>query len=315
MRGYSYSQSTLNFLIEICFRASKAYFYSKRLKLFKNFFESDLSLNDAALDAIVPLFCKETEDQVLPIIKSFNSWQPPVQTETDAIYFLNSVIAGRVEQHISLVLKEKDPLFAKILESIKYLVKTHDCKKVSWLGKQYIIQSVHSEISQKPIDQDSFERLPGALFRNQKTLLEDIFTYLIEETNFFPAIPLNDLVMRLKELNLNELQQQTNLNSAAVKSDITEIVSAGLNQSLIKLNDSYYSTGKMDEHEFENFKKALYDMAEDLKDGGINRGLFDYLKPHSNGLNKEEYQDKYHNILEYLLKVMKNTIKAELAKE
>lgn len=49
-------------------------------------------------------------------------------------------------------------------------------------------------------------------------------------------------------------------------------------------------------------------MAEDLKNGGVNPGLFKYIEPYINNLSKEEYQLKYHNILEYLLKLMKNKI-------
>src|SRR3972149_527188 len=81
------------------------------------------------------------------------------------------------------------------------LIKKGGYKKVSHFGKRYIIQSTCDEIKGKAIDQDSFEKLPTVLFQNRKTLLGDIFTYLENGTEFFPAIPLNALVIRLRNLN------------------------------------------------------------------------------------------------------------------
>ena len=58
----------------------------------------------------------------------------------------------------------------------------------------------------------------------------------------------------------------------------------------------------------ELLKKALADIAEDIKNGGVSPGLHKYLQEYSKELSKEEYYQKFHNILEYLLKLMKNEI-------
>lgn len=99
------------------------------------------------------------------------------------------------------------------------------------------------------------------------------------------------------------------------KFDVEEIVDMGLCQALKKLDDTYWTNGKLSNVERESFAKALRDLAEDLKDGEINRGLYGYLRQHIIGLEKNDYQFKYHNILEYLLKVMKNTIREKLTEE
>ena len=59
-------------------------------------------------------------------------------------------------------------------------------------------------------------------------------------------------------------------------------------------------------------KMTLKSLATDLGDGGINPCLYKYLAPYISGLTKEEYQRKYHNILEYLLKQLKRKIAKEL---
>ena len=284
-------------------------------KFSKIFSEAELTFEEAAISAITPLFCKDSDEQLLPIIKEFNSWHPPIKTEDDALYFLNKIISGRVEQQITHLLKEQDPFFAKILDSVNYLIKRGGYKKVSHFGKRYIVHSTCDDIKGKVIDQDSFEKLPSSLFQNRKTFLADLLTYLENETDFFPAIPINSLVIRIRNLNGITLPFLTNDFNFSSKFDIDEIVNLGLCHALKKLDDTYCTNGKLDKAESQSFKKALQDMAEDLKDGGVNRGLYDYLKQHISELEKTNYQNKYHNILEYLLKVMKNTIRENLNEE
>lgn len=134
----SCSQSNLNVLIENSFRISRIYLSAKWLKIYKSINGGEPSFQDLEIEAIIPLFCKEAGEHELPIIREFNSWQPPIKTEDDAFYFLNKIIAGRVEQHISHLFKEQDPFFAKILDSVNYLIKKGGYKKVSHFGKRYI---------------------------------------------------------------------------------------------------------------------------------------------------------------------------------
>ena len=122
-------------------------------------------------------------------------------------------------------------------------------------------------------------------------------------------------MIRLRDLNSNNNKISESTNDTSSAFDIDEVVNLGLSCALEKLRDSYTSKGKLSECESKNFRLALTDMAEDLKDGGINRGLYDYLNQHITGLEKTSYQNKYHNILEYLLKVMKNTIREKLTEE
>lgn len=311
----TYSVSASNQLIEDCIRIAKHYLYAKRTNLCKFILNDDVQVIDLAIDAVAPLFCKNPDDEFLPILKEFQSWQPPIQTEEDALFFLNRIVASRVDQHISHLLKEHDPFFAKIFDSVNYLIRKGGYKKVSCFGRKYIVQPDCAEINGKTIDQESFENLPFALFQNTKTLLSDIFKYLENETESSPAIPLNALVVRLRSLKANDFLMSETADHASSNIDVDEIVKIGFNCALDKLKVSYYEKGKLTDCEHVTFKKALDDMAGDLKDGGINHGLYDYLEPHMHRLSKQEYQDKYHNILEYLLKVMKNTIREQLTED
>lgn len=308
-------QGSINQLVEISYKTAIAYLRHNSTRIVKLLNDSELTFSETAISSITTLFCPNKEDNSLPIVKEFNAWQPPIQKEDDAIYFLNKVIARRVDQYITCLLKEHDPFFAKILDSVNYMVKRSGFKKVSHFGKRYIIPDAANEIEGKVIDDDSFEKLPYSLFNDPKNFLINIFAYLEGETTFLPAIPVNMLVKRLRELNHLSFLSDYNSKSTSSKLEVDEIVDRGLEHVIRKLESSYAVTNKLCLQEIELFRHTLKNIAEDLKNGGINPGLYEYFKQHADAVDKKMYQEKYHNILEYLLKVMKNHIKEKILVE
>ena len=90
--------------------------------------------------------------------------------------------------------------------------------------------------------------------------------------------------------------------------EMDEIINLALKSALEKLNKSYLDKGKLNEIESQSISNALIDICEDLKNGSVNPGLYNYLSPYIKDLSKEAYKKKYHNILEYLLRVTKDVI-------
>lgn len=153
---------------------------------------------------------------------------------------MNKVVANRVDQHISHLLKEQDPFFAKIFDSVNYLIRKGGYKKISCFGRRCIVHQECAEINSKVIDQESFENLPFTLFLNIKTLLPDILKYLEMETDFFPAIPINALVTRIRSLNASDFLVIDTINDSSSNIDADEIVKIGYKSALNKLRVSYY---------------------------------------------------------------------------
>ena len=54
------------------------------------------------------------------------------------------------------------------------------------------------------ISRQEFEEIPAHLFSDKKKLIPNLLDFLETETKFVPAIPLNDLVYKLKQINLSE---------------------------------------------------------------------------------------------------------------
>ncbi len=314
------SQQSVNRLVEVCFKIAASQLRFNYKKIHKIILRDEISIEDVAIDSIVSLFEKDDSGYFYNLMSVFNSWNPPIKTEEDAFYFLNKLIQKRVEQHISFLLRESDPFFSKLMDSVNYLVKKYNpsepglssFKKISYLGTVYIINSDSEEISGKIIPIEEFEKLPALLFRERKNLLQNIFHYLVSETSYASAIPFNALIHRLKDLNVSLYRIKEATSEQNEEIEIGSIISEALIKTYGKLEDSYVRKEKLSHKEGEIFKKTLTDLAKDIRDGGVDPGLCKYLSVHIHGLDEQTYKQKYHNILEYLLKVLKQNIADEL---
>jgi len=303
--NYGASPKDVNALIETCTRIALEHLrliYSRIQRLLVG---DSLSLEDLAIDSIARLFAVSPEYEQPPIQTAFLNWQPKISNEDEVIYFINKIVSNRVDQHINKLLRNSDPFFAKILTTVEHYIK---------IGRICVVNNIVFKITDTVISDDEFSALPGNLCLDNNVLLSKLFKYLNEKTEHFPAIPLNSLVYKLKYLNAQSFTVSDMTANPLPQIEIAEIVCAGLNSTLNKLETDYIAKYKISTEDGELLKNALTDIAEDLKNGGVSPGLHRYLQVHSKELSKEEYRQKYHNILEYLLKLMKNKV-GELLQE
>lgn len=306
------SRQSVNKMVEVCYKIALSILRFNYKRIHKIIVRDELSLDDIAIDSITSLFMKDEEGKFSAINSAFNSWQPPIKTEEEALYFLNKLIQKRVEQHLSLLLRESDPFFARLMDSVNYLIKKYGFNKINHFGTVYVVNSGCDEILNPIISVEEFQSLPYSLFENKKNFLQNLFGHLSSDTNYFAAIPFNALINKLKELNIALYRVSEATEEESEIFEINTVVNSALANTFQKLEEAYLTKGKMTEGEAEIFRKTLKDMAEDLKDGGVNPGLYKYLSANFPGLTEDCYKQKYHNILEYLLKLLKKDIADQL---
>lgn len=298
-------------LVSLCSKVAFIVLY-KRVNDGSQFLINNVSnLKDVAIDAIVPLFIANKCGE-LPLRNVLLNWDKEINDEASAYYFLHKIICNRIEQEQAKRLKEADPFFGKILRSINHLVESNRINKASWFGILYLIEKDYSRLTQKPIEPEFIENLPSNLFvgTNEK-IVNNIFHHIKTETDFFPSIPLNALIRKIKYVNGSFLQQ-SNQDSMEEnfeeRINVDQIVSESSDAVRKRIDDVYHSKGKLDKQETDIFKKVLVDLANDLKDGGISRGLYEYVNAHMAELSKETFYKKYHHTLDYLLRLLKKEI-------
>jgi hypothetical protein len=274
-----------------------------------------LTLQDIAVDAIVPLFVKSNQDEPLPIKKALVKWTEPIETEAAAYFFFSKIIGNRIEQEISRKLKEADPFFGKILRSLNYFIERNGYTKKVYFNTVYIVEKPDSEINQKPPNPDFIDSLPFSVISAARgKLIEGIFDYIKTESGYFPAIPLNSLVRKIKHFYVSSPADAGILYPEELEDriNISEIISFSLSDTFEKLDKLYFRKGRFTKPEVEAFKSVLTEFSDDLQNGGMNRGMYEYLNTYMVDLSKADFYLNYHSALDYLLRLLKKGIAARL---
>ncbi|MFZ1282112.1 MAG: hypothetical protein WAR59_14840, partial [Ignavibacteriaceae bacterium] len=213
------------------------------------------------------------------------------------------------------LLRKSDPFFSKILDSLNYIIDKNGYSKKQILGTTYIVEDDGSKgirntgISNLP-DRMFINELPISVFKSNKNVVAEIFDYLKSNTEKSIAIPLNALVLKIKQFNASEFIINDKVTDNNLEIDF--IVEKALTNTFNKLQESYQDKSKINQIEGDAIKEGLKLIAFDMRDGGINPGLHKYLMQKMDNLSFEDYKDKYQNIFEYLFKILKKEITDQL---
>lgn len=299
-------RNELNQLIQYCLNIATSYIIFKYFSSGESRFNYDISVQDLAVDSIAPLFIINGTGK-MGLINSLYNWNNDITNKHEAAFFLNKIVWNRVEQTVVKIIKQKDPIFAKIHKNLSACVLNYNLGKINYFGTLYIVGNKVKQISGKVIDNDEFEKLPTYLFtKKQFELCNGILTYLINNTVFFPAIPMSQLVKRLKALHF-----ASNLGSDIVNSefghnmDIDNALGFSLDKIKDKINNFYIKHNKLNTNDSTAIYNSFIAIAEEMKNGGLNSSLYEYLSVEISGLTKDDFYKKYHGIMNYLLNEFK----------
>lgn len=138
----------------------------------------DVTLQELAIDAIAPLYERDETGTFIKITKSFNEWEPSIDSEEKAVFFLNRIVSKSTEKYASELLRQSDPFFSKILDSINYIIEKENYKKKQILGTTYIVEDENvKKIAALPDCQFMYE-LPIEMFSDNNRMLPELFNYL-----------------------------------------------------------------------------------------------------------------------------------------
>ena len=305
--GNKSSRSEINCLVELTHNYAYTYLRHRYKNLSNVLLVEDVNIDELAIDAIAPLFERDDSECFIKIKTAFNNWQPPIENEEQANFFLNRLVSKSTEKYVSELLRDSDPFFSKILDSINYLIEKQNFKKKQILGTTYIVEDENQKKIGSLPESNFIDELPVKIFSDSNRIIPTIINYMKENTDKAAAIPLNALVYKIRKLKVAEMNL-TDIVETGNESEIDSIIDNSMNATLSKIKDSYLIKGKINEVEAEAIVKALKNIALDLRDGGINTGLHKYFLEQFLELTFDEYHNKYQNMFEYLFKVLKKEI-------
>lgn len=309
------SRSEVNNLIELSHNYTCTYLKYRYTNLGKVLLAEDVTIKELAIDSIAPLFERNDAGDFIQIIKAFNEWTPKIESEEQALFFLNRIVAKNTEKYVSDLLRKSDPFFSKILDSINYIIEKNGYFKKQILGTTYIIESQGNNekwnIGVKNLpDRNFIDELPLSVFKGKLNVVAEIFNFIKSETDKTPAIPLNAFVLKIKQVINSDIISSDHISNNNL--EIDTIVGKALDITFNKLQVSYLDKHKIENKEADAIKEAMRLIADDMRDGGINPGLHKYLMGQMVDLSFEDYKSKYQNIFEYLFKVLKKEITIQL---
>ncbi len=310
------SNAELRELIEFCSRIGVFYLNQKHQKLKKSFSASGITFFDVTVDSITPLFIKNSLFNMTGIQNSLSKWKKDISSNSDALFFLQKLITKRIDQTVNKILSEIDPVFGKILNNVMYYSKARGLKKTNYFGQAYLIESSADQIIGSVIKEDEFNNIPAEFFQYKTDrTINNLFNYINNNTHYFAAIPINTFVLKLKHLYINEFNNkqltEENYESLFFINQIFEDAIVKLN---VFIDENYTAKNKLSEADGVKFKMALKDISFDMRDGGINRGLIDYIQPYYDGRTFNSAKEKFYNILDYLYRLLKSDIRKSLEK-
>lgn len=314
LREESINQFNLNKLIECSYKLA-IFNVRKNLNRIYNINKKwELSIEDIAIESISTLFITNEKRSMLNLRYSLLKWNNNINNDLDALYFLHKTISISVNQYINKLIKDSDPVFARVLDSINHFIKRHNFKKTNYFGTTYIMDETLSEITYSPISPDEFQSLPISYNeKSRKHVIYKVLDYLDTETDYYPAIPLNSLIKQIIEnYKCFDVNDYTTVHAPVGQIYVDDIMQTAYDKVIMKLHESYLDKNKLTVEEVNLIKEALKDIAYDLKEAQLNWGLYNYIQTYDPELTKEEYKEKYQNILEYLVKKLKHFVKQQL---
>lgn len=314
----------LNDLAKFCCNISYMFVIKNKSKIAPCFLDGEYNYKDFAISAVTPLFLMNHENEY-SIRSAFKNWDSPIRTQTEAMEFLHKLIKSRVDQHLSESIRSSDPFYSKLQRTIYHFARKQNFKIIRHSGKTYLVKPGTKTSQGSFIGEENFETVPYYLLSNDETLLTEIASFLEAETEFIPAIPVNILIRRLKYLRGNEeyscevnssesyeARAESCLNYMDDIIHVNDMISQAISKSNAKLDKFYLGRNKLDSNEARLLKAAIADMARDIKHGFSCYKLHKYLDTHMKTLSREDYEAKYQNILEYMLKTIKTTLAQSL---
>jgi len=308
---HKHTTAELNSLIESCYNISLSILKSKFSTNGLQLFYDGLQIEDVAMDAIIPLFVNNSEG-LLGIERSMMVWDKNIDDEAEAEHFLVQIIWKRVEQTITKLLKERDPIFEKIHKTLTTCIYNEKLKKIHHIGTVYVLREETSCKSKNFMDDEFFQSIPSSFFKlKQIKLFDKIFEFIKSESNFDLAIPLNNLVKKIKFYYFQSYRAnystQTKFDDNFIYNDI---VDKGLKTIDDKIETYYVGRNKISGKDADYIMSSFNNISLDVKNGGIHGSLYSYLEKSKPSLTQNEFYSEYHNIMNYLF----NQFKMEIVK-
>ena len=305
--------------------------------------ETEIELEDLAIDCIAELFSRDDNNQFFQLKKYFISKMEeiPDVNDTEVLILIRRLIVRKTKQELSRIFRERDPEGAKIVRNIKVAIRSSEKLHVfKDMGKEFVFYSNGFTVTEESIDTDNDE-LSEYLRKTRPPIPEDLL-----QTRFIDLYNPNDSVsaaigkMLQTVHNLPDYKNYLSLDlvvkylrkvkfeaykdrakeeehvptpvDTLESKEIEHYITVVMEEIWDKIESQYLQTGKLTSFKADIYNKALRDVLYDLIQKKDNSSYFRNLKFYIPGLTQQDYRQQERSVFEYLAKVAKREFREYL---
>jgi len=304
--------------------------------------DTEIELEDLAIDCIAELFCTDEEGQ-FPQLKRY--YEPKLAemsevTDQDVLILTRRLVVRKTKQELSRIFRERDPEGAKIVRNIKVAIRSSEKLHLfREMGKEFVFyknglrldadNAFDAEKYRKylrktkpPIPDDQLNNGFLDLYQPNDSValsINKLLSFIHTMNGYQNYVPLEKIVKLIRGVKFHDFRERMrddenvptpldHLESKEIEGYIRVVIE--LVES--KIDSQYLRTGKLPQSKGEIYSKALEDVLYDLIQKKDNSSYFRNLKYYLPDLTQREYRQNERSVFEYLAKVAKREFRKHL---
>ena len=327
----TYCQSELVQFINLAQKISLSYLKFQEIlgkRISGERLETDIELEDLALDCIAELFSRD-DDLSFPQLKKYYEAkfeEQPDITDPDVLILTRRLVVrnGRAEivRNIKVAVRNSEKLFLFKDMGRDYVFQSNGHLYDELDPRQNVALSVYLRRTSPPMPDDLLTSTFIDVYDPNKSvsaMIKDLFECVQDLTDYQNYLSLDSIVKLVRNVKFEVFKErlifeeviptpQDHLESKEIESYIDVVM-----QSVeTKISCQYITTGKLDSEKADIYKRALRDVLFDLIQKKDNSSYFRNLKYYIPELTQQEYRQEERSVFEYLAKVAKREFRKHL---
>ena len=307
--------------------------------------ESDLELEDLALDCIAELFSRDEKDQFTQLKRYYEQKfsEQPLTTDADVLILTRRLVVRKTQQELSRIFRERDPEGAKIVRNIKVAIRNaeklhtfHD------MGREFVFYSNGCNIKTTDMEVTITRPLYNYLRKKQPPIPDELLSRRFQDV-YRPTDPVSAVIRKLLQTVHAEQEYQNYVSIDMLVKMVRHIKFDAFRESMVRqdqvptpadhleskemeayievvmktmwsrMDNQYLRTSKLAWDKAQIYHQALRDVLFDLLQKKDNTSYYRNLKYYMPELTQKGYRRQERSIFEYLAKLAKKEFRKHLS--
>jgi hypothetical protein len=305
--------------------------------------ESDLELEDLALDCIAELFSRDEQQQFYQLKRYYETKfaEQPVD-DAEALILTRRLVVRKTKQELSRIFRERDPEGAKIVRNIKVAIRSaeklhtfHD------MGREFVFYSNGCNLKTEETEVELNRSLSSYLRKQLPPIPDELLSRHFQDI-YQPADPVSAVIRKLLQ-DLHDLEGYQNYISIDLlvkmvrhikfdafresmlvqdqvptpsdhleSKEMESYIDIVMKTMWSRMDSQYLRTRKLAPSKAQIYHRALRDVLFDLLQKKDNSSYYRNLKYYLPDLTQKGYRQQERSIFEYLAKLAKKEFRKHL---